>query len=823
MGRLTGILFVLIISWADAYAQCSTAQGDQVAYGAGSWIGYVYDGVNNFDSDDYQGYVTEVERFDQDFGGNSATFAVNGCDLTADTYTIRYKMRQTFTCGAYDITVGGDDGVRLSLDGGATFIIDAYFLQVYKTYTERVFLDGTYDLVLEYYENNGENRVSFDYSYAGNVYAGKISGDQTFCGNTTIDPSVFTSVSDAVFCGSPVTYQWQSSTDNVTFSNIPGANSATYDAPAGLTQTTYYQRQATDGITTLTSNVITVTVNTPTGDEVSYGAGSWIGYVYDGTDNYSSSDYHGFITETETFDENFGGGYTTSPVNGCDIYTETFTVRFKMQKTFACGVYDVTIGGDDGVRLSIDGGATYVIDGYVLQPYRTYTERIALDGTYELVLEYYEKSGANRVSFDYAYVGSSFAGSIAGDQSYCGNSVVDPTVLASRQNALICGSTISYQWQSSTDNVNFSNITGANSASYDPPAGLSQTTYYQRLATDGSITLTSNVVTVEVTLPAGDQTSYGPGSWIGYVYDGVNNFSSSAYHGFMTENETFDETFGGSRVTMTPNGCDIYTETFSVRFKMQRNFAAGDYTFTVGADDGVRLSLDGGSTYIIDDYGDHGYRTNSATVNLNGTYDLVLDYYENGGGNRVSFDFTSLVLPVELLGFEGYYEDSSTKLNWSTATEQNNDYFEVQHSINGKDYQVIGEVNGAGNSVSIIDYTFEDRYPKAGINYYRLRQVDYDGNFEYSPVISVVTVDEESLHFYPNPSKGLITLNFKGPAVERGSVSIYNASGIVIKTIELNGDFYNTQLDLSALERGQYILKFNINQAVFTKRLMIVD
>ena len=823
MGRITGILLVLLMSWADIQAQCSTAQGDEVSYGAGSWIGYVYDGANTFDSNDYQGYVSELERFDQDFGGNTATFTVNGCDVTAETFTVRYKMQQTFACGAYDITIGGDDGVRLSLDGGATFIIDSYFLQAYTTYTERVFLEGTYDMVLEYYENNGQNRVSFDYNYVGNAYAGTISGDQTFCGGGTIDPAAFNNVRDAAVCGSTVSYQWQSSTDNITFSNIAGATSASYDAPSGLTQTTYYRRQATDGTNTLTSNVVTVTINTPQGDETSYGAGSWIGYVYDGADNYSSSEYRGFITETETFDENFGGSFTTAAVNGCDIYTETFTVRFKMQQTFACGVYDFTIGGDDGVRLSIDGGTTYVIDGYVLQGYRTYTERITLDGTYDLVLEYYENGSANRVSFDYTYVGSSFAGSIEGDQSYCSSSAVDPTILTSNQNALICGSSVSYQWQSSTDNINFTNIAGATAASYDPPAGLTGTTYFQRLATDGSTTLASNVITVDVTMAAGDQTSYGAGSWIGYVYDGVNNFSSNAYHGTIAENVTFDEDFGGSRTTMSLNGCDIYTETFSVRFKMQRNFAPGDYTFTVGADDGVRLSLDGGATYIIDDYRDHGYRTNSTTVNLDGTYDLVLEYYENGGGNRVSFDFTSLVLPVELLGFEGRYENGSTQLDWSTATEQNNDYFEVQHSINGIDYEVIGEVEGAGNSVSILDYTFEDRSPKAGINYYRLKQIDYDGGFEYSPVISVTTISEESFHFYPNPSKGMITLNFSGPAVDEGSVSVYDAQGMVMKTIELSGNFYNTQLDLSTLGRGQYILKFTIHQAVVTKRLMIID
>jgi hypothetical protein len=73
---------------------------------------------------------------------------------------------------------------------------------------------------------------------------------------------------------------------------------------------------------------------------------------------------------------------------------------------------------------------------------------------------------------------------------------------------------------------------------------------------------------------------------------------------------------------------------------MRMNFS-GNYIFTIGGDDGVRLSIDGGATFIISDWVDHGYRTtSSACLNLSGTYDLVLEYYERGGQARVSFNYT---------------------------------------------------------------------------------------------------------------------------------------------------------------------------------------
>jgi hypothetical protein len=111
-------------------------------------------------------------------------------------------------------------------------------------------------------------------------------------------------------------------------------------------------------------------------------------------------------------------------------------------------------------------------------------------------------------------------------------------------------------------------------------------------------------------------------------------------------------------------------------------------------------------------------------------------------------------LPVELLMFSAAKSDDGVNLNWSTASEKNNDYFEVQRSSDGYTFSTISKINGAGNSNTYLHYHTMDRKPISGLNYYRLKQVDYDGSFQYSAVRSV-NIDLKSIFpfiVYPNPA-----------------------------------------------------------------------
>lgn len=118
--------------------------------------------------------------------------------------------------------------------------------------------------------------------------------------------------------------------------------------------------------------------------------------------------------------------------------------------------------------------------------------------------------------------------------------------------------------------------------------------------------------------------------------------------------------------------------------------------------------------------------------------------------NGASLDCT--VLPIELLSFDAVVNGAVVDLHWSTAHEQNNDRFVVERSGTDNDFVEIGEVEAVGNSQTTTHYGFVDRAPLPGLNHYRLRQVDDDGQWEHSPVRTVMmSTDAATVHLFPNP------------------------------------------------------------------------
>ena len=149
------------------------------------------------------------------------------------------------------------------------------------------------------------------------------------------------------------------------------------------------------------------------------------------------------------------------------------------------------------------------------------------------------------------------------------------------------------------------------------------------------IVLTGNFMEAQTCTTSTNQNTYGTNSWIGHVYDssGTNRFAT--YKGYTTETETFTRNWGNGKPS-----CAANANNFAVRYRMTKTFAAGNYIFTIGGDDGMRLSIDGGTTWILSDWVDHSYRDKTIEVPMSsGTYNLVLEYYENTGDAQVSFSY----------------------------------------------------------------------------------------------------------------------------------------------------------------------------------------
>jgi hypothetical protein len=119
----------------------------------------------------------------------------------------------------------------------------------------------------------------------------------------------------------------------------------------------------------------------------------------------------------------------------------------------------------------------------------------------------------------------------------------------------------------------------------------------------------------------------------------------------------------------------------------------------------------------------------------------IIEIESRNWGSGAGVDNVSLVrlnpLPIQLVVFSGKQKGSSIRLFWTTASEVNNDHFEVEKSMEISGFDLVEKVRGAGNSTYTIDYFCEDKFPYEGVSYYRLKQVDYEGKITYSKIIPV--------------------------------------------------------------------------------------
>jgi len=158
------------------------------------------------------------------------------------------------------------------------------------------------------------------------------------------------------------------------------------------------------------------------------------------------------------------------------------------------------------------------------------------------------------------------------------------------------------------------------------------------------------------------------------------------------------------------------------------------------------------------------------------------------------------MLPVELTYFTAKtIENKTVALEWRTETEVNNHYMAVERSRDGKQFAELAKVKGNGTTLEAQVYTFVDDAPKAGVNYYRLKQVDFDGTYEYHNVVAVNITDDKNFSVYPTLVDNTVNINIEGQA----NLTIRNIAGAIVKTIQVT-DFQ--AIDVSDLVKGTYFM-----------------
>lgn len=171
------------------------------------------------------------------------------------------------------------------------------------------------------------------------------------------------------------------------------------------------------------------------------------------------------------------------------------------------------------------------------------------------------------------------------------------------------------------------------------------------------------------------------------------------------------------------------------------------------------------------------------------------------GGKQV---YADAVFPVTFLSFNGLYLDNKVPLKWSTASEQNSSHFEIERSTDGHKYETIGKIKAAGNASTKLDYSFVDNnLPSQNILYYRLKQIDFDGKFVYSDVVSVKKKEmAPSVKMFPNPADSEITIF---GVADDTQIEVYNEIGQLVKTVQsLNS---GSKISIIDLAKGLYFVK----------------
>ena len=208
-------------------------------------------------------------------------------------------------------------------------------------------------------------------------------------------------------------------------------------------------------------------------------------------------------------------------------------------------------------------------------------------------------------------------------------------------------------------------------------------------------------------------------------------------------------------------------------------------------------------------------------------YTFVNDgYYTLGTKN-----YTAGTLPVSLLNFKADKKGNTVKIDWSTASEVNNKFFIVERSADAVAFEEFAKLESKadnGNSNVLLNYSTSDKTPFEGVNYYRLTQVDMNGETRVYPPVSVLVEGEKNISFilYPNPNKGQFTVDFSG---------IENNHEIKVEIYDLKGNpvhidsFYSNESEKgsfeikpsSELKSGQYLVNIEVEGIVYKLKMLV--
>ena len=225
---------------------------------------------------------------------------------------------------------------------------------------------------------------------------------------------------------------------------------------------------------------------------------------------------------------------------------------------------------------------------------------------------------------------------------------------------------------------------------------------------------------------------------------------------------------------------------------------------------------------------------NNTWNGVGGTVNTTDNYVELSGLDDFSYwtlGDSNNPIPVELISYNAYTNNGSINLLWSTASELNNVGWEIEKKSGlseDEHWNKIGFVKGIGTTNEIQNYSFNVKNEEIGKYYYRLKQIDLDGSYNYSNQIEVLITGPTEFALYqnyPNPFNPTTTINFEIPKSSFINISVYNTIGEKVVTLAnelFEAGRYTRTFDASEFSTGLYIYRLSSDDAVFTKKMLLV-
>ena len=299
-----------------------------------------------------------------------------------------------------------------------------------------------------------------------------------------------------------------------------------------------------------------------------------------------------------------------------------------------------------------------------------------------------------------------------------------------------------------------------------------------------------------------------PGATLVELYDFAYNITSGnpSFTGIV--NWTTSGTYTAADIT----GFTIYVTTFCVfntTTPLQTIAASGPGTHTFAFADPLPAAPSQRYFWITTNFTAGAVPGRTIQINIITAAMTTITGTETFGTNTIGgLQTICNSAPIELTSFTGKHFQEMNVLEWTTASETNNDFFTVEKSIDGINFFEFQKVAGAGNSNSEISYEIKDNNLENNLTYYRLKQTDFNGDFEYSKVIVVNSSEQEKLKLFPNPCNG--SFEILNDSEKPVTIKIMNSIGEILMNIK----YTSGKIDISSLPHGLYFVLNESNQTL---------